>query len=128
MEAPRVLIVMAAQWPRALLRAALREAGYDALGAPDLQEALLYPEAEAGRGPVGLIVVDQEVIEGAGDARLAELSGRHSAASTLLLQSAFQSPVAGPWQQVLRHPVAIADVVSAVQRLLPLPAAAQPMD
>lgn len=127
MEAPRVLIVMAAQWPRALIRAALREAGYDALGAPDLTEALSYPEAEPRRGPVRLIILDQGTIEGVGDALLAELLSRHPGALTLVLESAFHPSVQGPWQHVLRHPVAIADIVSTTQRLLPLPAA-HPMD
>src|SRR4051812_45044558 len=49
-DSVRVLIVMAAQWPRALIRAALQETGYDALGARDLDEALTYPVDEAGRG------------------------------------------------------------------------------
>lgn len=33
MLAPRVLILQPDHWPRALLRAELREAGYDAVGA-----------------------------------------------------------------------------------------------
>lgn len=119
---PRVLIVQVAQWPRALLRAALRHEGYDALGAPDLAEALAYPQSEAKRGPVRLIILDQEVLEGH-DSLLAELLGRHRDALTLVLESAFHPSVAGSWQRVLRHPVTIADIVHTVQELLPLPAA-----
>jgi CheY-like chemotaxis protein len=127
MNAPRVLIVMAAQWHRALIRAALREAGYDALGAPDLTEALSYPQAEHRRGPVQLIILDQGVIGRADDALLAELLRRHSDPTTLVLESAFHPSVQGSWQHVLRHPVSIADIVSTAQKLLPLPAA-HPMD
>jgi hypothetical protein len=58
---PRVLLVMPDRWHRALLRAQLRELGYDALGAPDLAGGLLYPAPEPERGPVALIVVDQAV-------------------------------------------------------------------
>src|SRR3954470_19927901 len=53
---PRVLLVMPDQWPRALLRAALRDAGYDAVGAPGLSAALRYRPAVADRGPVRLVV------------------------------------------------------------------------
>jgi CheY-like chemotaxis protein len=123
---PRVLIVQAAQWPRALLRAALRHEGYDALGARDLKEALSYSEEAGERGPVRLIIFDREVLEGH-DSLLTELLHRHPEALTLVLESAFYPSVQGPWQHVLRHPVAIADIVSATQRVLPLPAP-HPMD
>jgi hypothetical protein len=123
-----VLIVQAAQWPRALLRAALRHEGYDALGARDLKEALSYPEEETERGPVRLIILDQEVLEGH-DSLVAELLGRHRDALTLILESAFHPSVVGTWQRVLRHPVTIADIVHTTQELLPLPATAvHPMD
>jgi hypothetical protein len=125
---PRVLIVQAAQWPRALLRAALRHEGYDALGARDLKEALAYPEEEDERGPVRLIILDQDVFEGH-DSLLAELRGRHGDALTLALESAFHPSIAGSWQRVLRHPVTIADIVHTTQDLLPLPATAvHPID
>jgi CheY-like chemotaxis protein len=124
---PRVLIVQAAQWPRALLRAALRHEGYDALGARDLREALAYPEAEDDRGPLGLIILDRDVL---GDnAAVAQLLKRYPTALTLVLESAFHPPVQEPWQHVLRHPVTIADIVSTTQQLLPLPSpAAHPID
>jgi hypothetical protein len=124
---PRVLIVQAAQWPRALLRAALRQEGYDALGARDLREALAHPEAEGDRGPVGLIILDREVL--ADSDALAELLKRYRNPVTLVLESAFHPSVQGPWQHVLRHPVTIADIVSTTQQLLPLPSpASHPID
>jgi hypothetical protein len=110
------------------LRAALRHEGYDALGARDLEEALSYPEEEGERGPVRLMILDQEVLEGH-DSLLAELLGRHRDALTLVLESAFHPPVAGDWQRVLRHPVTIADIVNTTQQLLPLPSTAvHPID
>jgi hypothetical protein len=117
---PRVLIVQAAQWPRALLRAALRHEGYDALGARDLKEALSYSEEESERGPVRLIILDQEVLEGH-DSLLAELLGRHRDGLTLVLESAFRPSVQASWPHVLRHPVTIADIVHTTQALVPLP-------
>src|SRR4051794_25621490 len=69
----RVLIVMRAHWPRALIRATLREAGYDALGARDLDEALTYPAKEAARGSVRLILLDQRAVSGKDDPRLRQL-------------------------------------------------------
>lgn len=120
---------MAAHWPRALLRAALREAGYDALGARDLDEALSYPAAEAGRGPVRLIILDQSAVESADDLQLNQLSQRYGEAETVLLAGAFQPPRPGPWRQVLRHPTTIAEIIQTAQQLLPLlPAAVHPLD
>jgi hypothetical protein len=125
---PRVLIVQAAHWPRALLRAALRHEGYDAVGARDLSEALSYPELEKRRGPVRLIVLDQEALEGH-DSLVAELKKRYPEAATLVLESAFQPSVQGSWPHVLRHPVTIADIVRRTQELLPLPSTAvHPID
>jgi hypothetical protein len=120
----RVLIVMAAQWPRALIRAALRAAGYDALGARDLDEALTYPVDEAGRGAVRLILLDQEAVRGEEDQRLADLVGRHPEADTVLLRGAFQASLQGPWRDVIQHPVSIADLTETVRQLLPLSSSA----
>lgn len=126
---PRVLIVMPAQWPRALIRAALRDAGYDALGARDLNEALSYPAVEEDRGPVGLIILDQEAMQAPEDSTASQLMGQHPEARTLVLESAFRPSTQGSWEHVLRHPVTIADIVAKTQQLLPLPApAVHPID
>lgn len=53
---------MPEHWPRALLRAALREAGYDAVGAPGLSGALRYRAAAPDRGPVRLVVIDRDAL------------------------------------------------------------------
>ena len=46
---PRILVVSAEHWPRALLRAQLDEAGYDAIGAGTLSRALRHPPDDAER-------------------------------------------------------------------------------
>jgi hypothetical protein len=129
MKTPRVLIVMADQWPRALIRAALRQAGYDALGAPDLREALGYTVEEDQRGPVRLIILDQSILRGPNDKLAGELVDRHAGALTLVLESALHPSVEGVWHRVIRHPATIADIVETARELLPLPpAAAHPID
>jgi hypothetical protein len=124
----RILIVMAAQWPRALLRAELREAGYDAMGARNLDEAGTHPREEAGRGPVRLIILDQAAIPSSHDPRLTALLHTHPEAQTVLLAGAFQPPLPGKWGQVLRHPTTIAEIIQTAQQLLPRPPATRSVD
>jgi hypothetical protein len=115
----RVLLVMPEQWPRALLRAELRERGYDALGAPGLPAALAYPVAVPERGPIGLVLVDQQALAPPDDQLLTRLLERHAHPPSLLLSRGGQDPAAGPWRRVLRRPVSIADLADAVAALLP---------
>ena len=120
---PRVLVVMPAQWPRALLRAELRERGYDAAGARDLLEAL--SEDEPAEGPVRLILIDQDALT-EGDAQLLRdlvhrLVEHHPAATVVLLAGTMHKEPEGPWQQVLRRPMSISDIVTAIQLVVPLP-------
>ena len=117
---PRVLIVMPEQWPRALLRAALREAGYDAVGTRNLGTALRIPSDEPDRGPVRVVVVNQSALGGADD-KLTELLSRHGAPTTILLSRATIVTPRGPWQRVLKRPVTIDDIVTTVGELMPLP-------
>src|SRR3954471_623462 len=86
---PRVLLVMPEQWPRALLRAALREAGYDALGAPGLAGGRRYLADVPGRGAVRLVLVDQAVLHGEeAFPLLTALLHRHPEAAAVLLARA----------------------------------------
>jgi len=124
--APRVLLVMPDQWPRALLRAELRERGYDALGAPGLPAALAYPVAVTGRGPVGLVLVDQQALEPAGDQWLRSLLERHGQPASVLLARTGESPPSGPWSRVVRRPVSIATLADTVAELLPRPPERRP--
>lgn len=122
--APRVLLVMPDQWTRALLRAALREVGYDALGTRTIESALRIPGVDPDRGAVRLIIIDQPALTGAGeDEALSRLLARHGAPATLLLVRATVTMPTGPWQRVLRRPVSVAEIVSAAADMLPLPAA-----
>jgi hypothetical protein len=117
---PRILIVMPERWMRALIRAALREAGYDAVGAPGVREALGVPAREADRGPVGLLVVDQSALVG-GTRPLETLLARHNRPEAILIARAMVGAPDGPWRRVLQRPVSVADVVAAVEEALPLP-------
>jgi CheY-like chemotaxis protein len=117
---PRILIVMPAQWTRALIRAALRAAGYDAVGATGIREALQVPPREPDRGPVGLLVVDQLALVG-GTRLLETLLTRHNRPETILIARATVGAPEGPWRHVLQRPVSVADVVAAVEEALPLP-------
>lgn len=119
---PRVLLVMPEQWPRALLRGALREVGYDALGTRGLESATRIPVREAGRGPVSLVVVDQDALED--DAALAALEAllrRHGLPPTLLVAHATRAPRARGWSHVVRRPVSVDDLAREVRAALRLP-------
>lgn len=128
---PRILVVMPAQWPRALLRAELREHGYDAAGARDLLEAL--SEGESSEGPVRLMLVDQDAL-GEGDPKLLHdlldrLVAHHEGAVVVLLAGTMHQAPDGPWQQVLRRPMSISEIVAAIQQTVPLPPAERhPLD
>lgn len=126
--APRVLLVMPEHWPRALLRAALREVGYDAVGAPGLPGALRYRAEAPDRGPVRLVVIDRDALrEADAGAQLAALTDRHGGPGLLLLTTGGSSaplPAAArhiPWRRIVRRPASIAELVDAVRAVLPLP-------
>jgi DNA-binding response OmpR family regulator len=119
--APRVLIVWGEQWPRALLRAALRDAGYDAVGATSLTGAMRTPSTAPGRGPVRLVVVEQDALGHNGLAQLEQLLARHGRPGVVLLAHAVRTLPPGAWERVLRRPFTVDDVASAIRELLPLP-------
>ncbi len=126
---PRVLLVMPDQWRRALLRAALREFGFDAVGARSVVTALRVSAVEAGRGLVALVVVDQAAVEAAATGQLRALVHKFESPPVVLLARTTVAPPEGTWARVLRRPVSIAEIVSAVQTLLPLkPGARRPVD
>jgi hypothetical protein len=127
---------MPEQWPRALLRAALREVGYDALGAPGLAGALRYRPEVSGRGAVRLMLVDQAVLRGdEAFSLLTTLLHRHGDPPAMLLTRAATMPEPPgqaepvPWARVIRRPVSIEGIVAAVRDLLPLPqGSSRPID
>jgi DNA-binding NtrC family response regulator len=127
--APRVLIVMPDQWTRALLRAALREDGYDAVGSRGVREALRVRPDDPERGPVRLIVVDQDALAANAPALFPALRDRLGRPETLLIRRGTRSAPNGEWGRVLQRPVSVADIVEAVRTLAPLPAGARhPID
>jgi hypothetical protein len=125
---PPILLVMRDQWPRALLRAALREVGYDAIGTRSLGVARYQAASQTGRGPVRLVVLDQEVLADEEKGRLEDLR-RTSGAPIVLLAPAMRRVEEGPWVRVFRRPLSIGDLVQAVAALVPLPPEARkPID
>lgn len=117
---PRVLIVMSEQWPRVLLRAALREAGYDAVGTRNLDTALRVRREEPDRGPIRLVIVDQSAVRAA-EGQLTQLLSLHGTPPTILLARPTLAVPAGPWARVLNRPVSVDEMVTAVEESLPLP-------
>lgn len=126
--APRVLLIMPDQWPRALLRGALREVGYDAIGSSDVATARRHHRREPGRGIMALMVVDQDAVAGHQN-DLLDLLTSLGAPPVLLLAHAARTPPPGAWTRVIQRPTSIGDVIAAVQSLVPLPdAARRPLD
>jgi len=117
---PRVVIISPDQWARAGLRAELRERGVDAVGARDVPGALTAGRPDPERGPVRLLVVEQDAL---GDALAAGMLGRVRQRlgnpPVMLLAHATRATPAGDWAVVLRRPVSIGEIVAAVLRLLP---------
>jgi hypothetical protein len=115
---PRILIVMADQWRRAGLRAALRAEGYDAIGYPSLHSAVRIPPSAADRGPVRATVIDHDALGGSAPS----LDGLPNDSALILVARATVAEPAGRWRVVLRRPVSIGDVVRAVEEAVPLAA------
>jgi hypothetical protein len=119
---------MPEQWPRALLRAALREVGYDAVGAPSLAAALHFPVEAPERGAVRLVLLDQAaLLDEEAATQLQLLLQRHARPAPMLLTRAMPatalhpSSATIPWRRVLRRPTSIGDLVAAVEGVAPLP-------
>ena len=124
---PRILLAIPAQWPRALLRASLREMGYDASGTRSLTMLLHHLEPEPERGPIRLVVLDQDALT---EVDQPQLEALNSAAIPILLLAPALRPVReGLWAGVIRRPVSLGDVVQAIEQLLPLASEARrPID
>lgn len=108
----KTVLVVGRDWKfRALLRAQLREEGYDALGFETLEEAA----AQLGQGaePAALIFDTTGALPGSFPARLAELAER---LPVLVLAAADESFPAGA-AQVRRRPLRLEEIVAAVKSL-----------
>jgi hypothetical protein len=119
--APRVLIVWGEQWPRALLRATLRDGGYDAVGTTSLTGAMRAPATPPDRGPVRLVVVEQDALGHNGLTQLEQLLERQGRPEVVLLAHAVRALPPGAWARVLRRPFTVDDVAGAIRELVPLP-------
>src|SRR5206468_2850084 len=86
-----------------------------------LRESHLVRPSVRDRGPVRLVIIDQDVLDGPDLAHVSALRERYGEPDVILLARATIPPPAGPWTRVLRRPVSVGDVVSAAERLLPLP-------
>jgi hypothetical protein len=114
------------QWPRALLRAELLEAGYDTVGARTLEEAATLLGHDEERGPVGLVLVEERALRGQ-ESALSKVARIPSVALTVLLTRGAGSPdPAGAWSRVLRRPLSLGAIVAEVRSLLPLPHGHEP--
>ena len=118
--APRVILVMSDQWPRALIRASLRDVGYDAIGARSIAEAWTHPRHDPSRGDVALIVFDQDTLQEHAPGALRELMHFHGDPQTMLIAHATRARPTGTWTHVMHRPLSVGELVSAVQRAIPL--------
>jgi hypothetical protein len=111
-----------------MLRATLRERGYDAIGTRSVAGALRIPTQAADRGAVEVLVVDQEALsdeEKESDGSMTrELLDRYPAAATVLLErvSVRTPDVRHRWTRTLQRPVSVEAIAVVVERLRPLPA------
>jgi hypothetical protein len=81
-----------------------------------------YPAFEPERGPVRLVVIDQDALAGTDRAVVTSVLERHVGSVAMLLARGGTTPSAGPWRRVISRPVSVAGIVHAVLELLPLPA------
>lgn len=127
--APRVLVVLPEQWPRALLRAALREQGYDAAGALNVAGAAAQPVHSASRGPVSAVLLDASAVTAGERDQLDRLRARFPGAAFVLIARTTTAEPAGPWTRTLRRPLGVDRAVRAVRELVPLsPSQRRPID
>jgi len=112
---------MPEQWPRALLRAALIEVGYDAIGTRALSGVSRYLTPAPDRGPVRALVVDVAAVAAAEHETVEDVCHRRGDVPVLLLASAVTRTPSGCWTHTLRRPFSIDDVVRTVTDVAPLP-------
>lgn len=109
---------MPEHWPRALLRAELIERGYDVVGAPDLAAALLCRPGERDRGPVRLILIDQDALVEPQLRIFDLLVSRHPQARLVLLARSQLETPPGNWHAIVRKPALIGQIASAIEQAL----------
>jgi hypothetical protein len=123
------VIISGDQWLRVGLRAELRERGYDAVGARDVPEALRYDGPNSDRGPVALILVDQDALgDDVSSAMLKRVLVRLGQPPVALIAPGNRPPAEGEWAAMLRRPIAVGDIVEFVRQRLPDAHADVPLD
>jgi hypothetical protein len=88
-----------------------------------------YGRSTPDRGPVALILVDQEAL---GDelaaGMLARVRTRLGSPSFVLIAPGNRQPAEGDWAAVLRRPLTIGEIADYVQRVMPEARSAGPLD
>ena len=117
MHEPVVWIISAEQWPRALLRAELIEAGFDACGYLNITEALRELEHLPQQRPRA-IVLDLTELEFTRP-QLAALGGENIPTVTLGGASELSDARLGEfaWAGIFRRPFMLREVVALIVRL-----------
>jgi hypothetical protein len=117
---PRILVVSPEHWPRVHIRTALRERGYDAIGAADAPDALAVPHVERDRGPIAAIILEAAAVQSF-PTTTSRLLDRYHDVPTILIASAVHERPPGRWTRLLRRPVEVGEVVATIEDLIPLP-------
>jgi CheY-like chemotaxis protein len=106
----KTILIVGREWKfRALLRAQLREEGYEALAFETLQDA----EAERASG-AALVFDTAECKPEEWRPQLEQLA----ASLPVVVVAGADEPVDIAWARILRRPVRLADVVSALQEVI----------
>jgi hypothetical protein len=100
---------------RRALQAELLESGIDAIGRESLGELLIEPPNRHEHGPIGVLLVDARVLGGARARLLALARSRYPGAWLALLTGSLMPKDFGPWDLVLRRPIAIGEVAATLQ-------------
>ncbi|MGH9862096.1 MAG: hypothetical protein ACRD35_01585 [Candidatus Acidiferrales bacterium] len=116
----KTVLVVGRDWQfRALVRAQLREEGFEALGFDSLNDA---QEETTGAAPPALVVIDTTETSPEEKQQMAELAER----LPVLVVAAAQESLGNARLQVLRRPGAVSTVVKEAERIVASPANPSP--
>lgn len=113
-----IVLVVPQHWERALLRAELVECGHDVAALRGLGELLLFRPAQAGHGPISVVLVDRKALAGRRRQLLAVVQARNPGARFVLLAGATDTIAHDPATVVLRRPVSIGQVATKLGELV----------
>jgi hypothetical protein len=110
---PCIALVMTDLDARRALLAELLESGIDAVGRESVGALLIDTPDAPEHGPLRAVLFDQQVVRER-NGRLVELvRSRYRAASLVLLAGA--ATTISPWQLVLRKPITIGEIATALR-------------